>query len=249
MYIAQPMAEEECIEKSGSLQNIINKHCNGSTRIIMKLYLSMTGRDSDHSNYIYIYIDRENKTFSLFEPYGGHKGIGFKRNKVPWRRHSLKRIMGEEYTEDEQQCILNTGPQVYDKQDTGFCYSWTLLFSLLQMANPHLSQREIYKIVQRKIETSDQLNTLIRSFTKMAELMVPVMQGKDRRKRESFEYYMLKKGATECFARYKGKLLTQIVIPIPTSANKRSIKYQVYTPWDSVNKYITERRVYFRFKG
>jgi hypothetical protein len=157
-------------ELVAAMANILVDNCSNSPYSLF--LIDIFGRNSGiHSNYVF--LDNHHQTFAVFEPFG---------TCIPFHRNVLDAIQNllPEYKPHNVPCICNTenGPQTasfyYAKSGEGWCASWTLLFMLMQMANPADIPSNMYADMGKVINTDNaEIMTFIRKFSYLLENMVP----------------------------------------------------------------------------
>jgi hypothetical protein len=153
-------------DEEGCLAQILRRKCGSKKRAIVNL--SLYFEQNDHQNLLV--VDFEKHTFLVIEPHGS---CASKFTPIVTQR--LQSALGPAFTQDTLACFCKyeKGPQYYDERNGGgYCVSWSLLFLLLQLAQPDETAMSIYKNIQKYMSTSE-LYDLIRKFTTLMELMVP----------------------------------------------------------------------------
>lgn len=170
------------------------------------------GTGGNHANHLW--VDKKKMRFSVFEPHGC-KGCEWAARSV----EAAQSLLGPAYTRAEAHTFCtraggsSNGPQRHP--DDEYCASWSLLFLLLRMARPGVSQTALYvrmtKELRRKepkLEASALLLLLIRKFTKLVQMMTPVLKTAQER-------FLAEEKLLRCFPRYKDRYLRQTVLPAP----------------------------------
>jgi hypothetical protein len=148
-------------------------------RVFIPLGLNIDNGEEGHQNYVF--IDKKNKSVYVFEPNGS---CG-----APWYYDVLYAIEEQlkGYDHVKIDCLCNAkGPQFIfeqnsDDETSGFCVSWSLLFLILQIANPNIpaeffqayANMNLNSSSTQYISVSDNWLDLAKRFTSLCEQMIP----------------------------------------------------------------------------
>jgi hypothetical protein len=193
----------------GCLAIMLQKKCNLDRRIIIRLHLTLQG-DEGHANLLI--LDFKRKRFLVVEPNGK---CASKFNQLTIER--LQMMLGKDMQEDVSACFCKVkGPQSYERshKDGGFCVSWSILFTILQLAQPEETPLSLYDQI-REVLVPREMNDLVRRFNTLLELMVPEVTSYT-------DQELLQARVSKCFERYKGKYLSQTTLPKPKSSSKKT---------------------------
>jgi len=123
-------------------------------------YISMRIKEELYGHANFVVIDKESKTFSIFEPHGGYENYYSTRVTADFFKTNLP---GYSYIESDE-----VGPQIlhqveFNVDEDGICYTLCILYGLLRVMNPKFSSDHVINEINHMLIYPD-FGITIRKF-------------------------------------------------------------------------------------